>query len=143
MPANASAALPALLLVNLMWGGSLPATKIGLTEFSPFALGWLRLTLSAVLFLAMLLYRREVRRLRPGDWLSLMALGVLGYGGRIGLQTAGADGTMGASASFWARRSCSAACIWWPVRKARLGPSLARRVRTAAAGRYGRPRSAR
>ncbi len=96
--AGANTALIILLVVNLVWGGSLPATKLGLLEFSPFTLSWLRLSLSAVLFLAVLFGGRYARALRPSDWLRLLALGVIGYGGTIGLQTLGADGTTGAAA---------------------------------------------
>jgi O-acetylserine/cysteine efflux transporter len=88
-----------LLMVNLMWGGSLPATKLGLAEFSPFLLSWLRLTVSAVLFVAVLLRTGELRPLSFRDWVNLLALGLIGYCGTIGLQTLGTDGTTGASAT--------------------------------------------
>jgi drug/metabolite transporter (DMT)-like permease len=96
---GARTAVLVLLVLNLMWGGSLPATKLGLAEFSPFALSWLRLAVSSVLFLLVLLPGREWRDLGARDWLALLALGVLGYSGTIGLQTLGTSGTTGASAA--------------------------------------------
>lgn len=92
-------AIAVLLLVNLAWGGSLPATKLGLSEFSPFLLSWARLSVSSLLFLAVLLARRELQALGPRDLGALLALGVVGYSGTIGLQTLGTDGTTGASAT--------------------------------------------
>ncbi len=88
-----------MLLVNLMWGGSLPATKLGLQEFSPFVLSWLRLSVSSVLFLSVLILNGELRTLTGRDWLTLLALGVVGYSGTIGLQTLGTNFTTGASAT--------------------------------------------
>ena len=93
------AALAVLLVLNLMWGSSLPATKLGLVEWSPFVLSWLRLTVSSALFLGVLLLGKELQSLRPRDWLSLAGLGVIGYGGTIGLQTLGTSATSGASAA--------------------------------------------
>lgn len=93
------AALAVLLVLNLMWGSSFPATKLGLVEWSPFLLSWLRLTVSSALFLGVLLLGKERRSLRPRDWLSLAGLGVIGYGGTIGLQTLGTNTTSGASAA--------------------------------------------
>ena len=95
------AALATLILTNLVWGGSLPATKLGLAEFSPFLLAWLRLTLSALLF-ALAIPRRQLRALGSRAWLSLVGLGVIGYGGTIGLQTLGTTITTGSSASVLA-----------------------------------------
>jgi drug/metabolite transporter (DMT)-like permease len=92
------AALLALVLVNLVWGGSMPATKLGLAEFSPFVLSWLRLALSALLFAA-LIPRQELRALSRRDWLNLLGLGIIGYSGTIGLQSLGTNGTTGASAA--------------------------------------------
>jgi O-acetylserine/cysteine efflux transporter len=95
---SGKAALLVLLLVNLVWGGSMPATKLGLAEFTPFVLGWSRLCVSAALFFAVLLIRGQFAGLRARDWRDLLALGVLGYSGTIGLQTLGASGTSGANA---------------------------------------------
>lgn len=92
-------ALLVLLLVNLMWGGSLPATKLGLREFSPFVLSWLRLSVSSLLFLAVLILNGEVRGLTSRDWLTLLLLGIVGYSGTIGLQTLGTNFTTGSSAT--------------------------------------------
>jgi len=92
-------ALLVLTLVNLLWGGSLPATKLGLREFAPFLLAWLRLALSSLLFLTALGLRGDLRRLTAADWRALLGLGLLGYGGTIGLQTLGTTGTTGASAA--------------------------------------------
>src|SRR5579884_2944399 len=92
-------ALVVLLLVNVEWGGSMPATKIGLAEFSPLLLAWLRLAVSALFFLGILAPRRELRALRPRDLLRLIGLGVIGYGGTIGLQTIGTGGTSAAHAA--------------------------------------------
>lgn len=73
-------ALLVLTLVNLLWGGSLPATKLGLREFAPFLLAWLRLALSSLLFLTALGLRGDLRRLTAADWRALLGLGLLGYG---------------------------------------------------------------
>src|SRR5438309_1806631 len=43
-------ALLSLILLNLMWGGSLPATKVALDSFGPFTLAAARLLLASVLF---------------------------------------------------------------------------------------------
>ena len=92
-------ALLVLLLVNLVWGGSLPATKLGLEEFSPFILSWLRLSVSALLFLVVLIVNGELRALTLRDWLTLLLLGIVGYSGTIGLQTLGTNFTTGSSAT--------------------------------------------
>ena len=39
-----------LVVVNLMWGGSLPATKLALDSFGPFTLAAARLLLATALF---------------------------------------------------------------------------------------------
>ncbi len=98
-PRMARWALVVLLLVNVEWGGSMPATKVGLTEFSPLLLAWLRLAVSALFFLAILAPRPELRALRHRDLLRLIGLGVIGYGGTIGLQTIGTGGTTAAHAA--------------------------------------------
>lgn len=95
-------ALLVLIVVNLVWGGSLPATKLGLVEFTPFLLAWSRLAVSSALFLVVLLLNGELRGLNRRDWISLLALGVIGYSGTIGLQTVGTNGTTGASATVLA-----------------------------------------
>jgi drug/metabolite transporter (DMT)-like permease len=92
-------ALILAFVVNVVWGASLPATKVGLSEFTPLVFAWLRLTVSTVLFVALLAARSEFRTLGRRDWLMLLGLGLVGYGGNISLQTLGAHGTTAASGS--------------------------------------------
>src|SRR5258708_26983010 len=70
-------ALLGLVLLNLMWGGSLPATKLALDSFGPFTLAAARLTLAAALFL-LVLRPSAVRRLAVADALKMAGLGMIG-----------------------------------------------------------------
>jgi len=87
----------ALLVLNLVWGGSLPATKLALDGFGPFTLAAARLLLASLLFLP---FVWTVRRpsLRTGYVLRVGCLGVLGFTGTQTLQALGAGGTTGATA---------------------------------------------
>jgi drug/metabolite transporter (DMT)-like permease len=111
---DAGVALGALTLLNLMWGGSLPATKLALDSFSPLTLAAARLVLAAALFL--LVNHRAVRRVPRGDGLRMAALGVVGFAGVQTFQALGASQTSGATATVLA----STAPLWIAL----LAPAL-------------------
>jgi drug/metabolite transporter (DMT)-like permease len=117
-------ALVSLLLLNLMWGGSLPATKVALDSFGPFTLATARMVLAAVLFVAVL-QPGAVRRLPIGDGLRMAGLGVIGFAGVQVFQALGTTQTSAATATVLASTS--------PVWIAVLAPVLLReRVRAWA-----------
>jgi drug/metabolite transporter (DMT)-like permease len=95
------AALGALALLNLLWGGSLPATKVALEGFGPLTLAALRLLIASALFLPCL-PRLGARRLGRGYLLRVGALGVVGFTGTQALQAVGAAGTSAAAAAVLA-----------------------------------------
>lgn len=94
-------AVAALLVLNLVWGGSLPATKLALDGFGPFTLAAARLLLASLLFLPFVWTVRGPS-LRTGYVLRVGCLGVLGFTGTQTLQALGAGGTTGATASVLA-----------------------------------------
>src|ERR1700716_2368664 len=81
-------ALLGLVLLNLMWGGSLPATKLALNSFGPFTLAAARLLLASALFMVV---RRPtaLRRLPKHDALKMASLGMIGFAGVQVLQALG------------------------------------------------------
>jgi drug/metabolite transporter (DMT)-like permease len=97
-------ALFALILLNLMWGGSLPATKVALDSFGPFTLAAARLLLGSALFLVVL-RPSAVRLVRPRDALKMAGLGVIGGAGVQVLQALGAGQTSAATATVLASTS--------------------------------------
>ncbi len=70
-------AVAALVLLAIVWGGSIPATKLGLADFSPIALTALRYLAAAPLFAA-LVARRPIPRVR--HLVAMAAVGLLGVG---------------------------------------------------------------
>src|SRR5437762_11114122 len=91
-------AFVALALLNLMWGGSLPATKLALDSFGPFTLAAARLLLASALFVTVL--RPSAFRSLPGqDLLKMGGLGVIGCAGVQALQALGACQTSAATAT--------------------------------------------
>jgi len=92
------------VLLNLMWGGSLPATKLALDSFGPFTLAAARLTLAAALFL-LVLRPSAVRRLPVADALKMAGLGVIGCAGVQALQALGTAQTSAATATVLASTS--------------------------------------
>ena len=100
-------ALTALVLLNLMWGGSLPATKLALSSFGPFTLAGARLLIAATLFL-IALPPSEWRRVSRADGLRMAALGVVGFAGVQILQALGTSQTSGSTATVLA----STAPLW-------------------------------
>jgi drug/metabolite transporter (DMT)-like permease len=100
-------ALGALVLLNLMWGGSLPATKLALQSFGPFSLAAARLVLASALFMGVL-GPRALCALPPGDALRMGGLGVIGFTAVQVFQALGADHTTGATATVLA----STAPLW-------------------------------
>src|SRR5712691_7809357 len=97
-------ALVSLILLNLMWGGSLPATKLALDSFGPFTLAAARLLLASALFLVVL-RPRALRRVPPLDALKMAGLGVIGFAGVQVLQALGTGQTSAATATVLASTS--------------------------------------
>src|SRR6266851_1752532 len=97
-------ALLALGLLNLMWGGSLPATKLALDSFGPFTLAAARLLLASALFL-MVLRPTALRRLPLMDVVRMAGLGVIGCAGVQALQALGTGQTSAATATVLASTS--------------------------------------
>lgn len=116
-PPAAGLALLTLALLNLMWGGSLPATKVALASFGPFTLATARLLLAATLFLAVLGPRR-LRDIPASDALRMAALGVVGFACVQVFQALGTSLTTSATATVLA----STAPLWIAV----LAPALLR-----------------
>jgi drug/metabolite transporter (DMT)-like permease len=116
-------ALATLMALNLMWGGSLPATKLALQSFGPFSLAAARLVLASALFLS-LLGPRSVGQVPGGDALRMAGLGVIGFTAVQVFQALGTDQTTAATATVLA----STAPLWIAM----LAPVLLReRVRAA------------
>jgi O-acetylserine/cysteine efflux transporter len=76
-------ALTALTTAGLLWGTSVPLSKVALTGFGPIGLTVLRFTVAGLVLLAVL--RPDLRRVRPG----LVLAGALGYGLCIAIQNLG------------------------------------------------------
>jgi drug/metabolite transporter (DMT)-like permease len=110
-------ALAALVLLNLMWGGSLPATKLALLSFGPFSLAAARLLLASALFVAVL-RPGAIRQVPLADALRMAGLGVIGFAGVQVLQALGAGQTSGATATVLA----STGPLWIAL----LAPALLR-----------------
>ncbi|HEY3060450.1 MAG TPA: DMT family transporter [Chloroflexota bacterium] len=94
-------ALVALILLNLMWGGSLPATKVALESFGPFTLAAARLVLAGVLFVIAIGPAALLRTTRR-DAATMAVLGVLGFAAVQVFQALGAANTSAASATVLA-----------------------------------------
>lgn len=90
-------ALGALAGLTLIWGLSIPATKLGLRDFSPLMLVALRY-LSAAPFFMLLLAR--LPRPRPRALAQMAGLGVLGIGGGQVLQVLGVQATSASVATI-------------------------------------------
>jgi drug/metabolite transporter (DMT)-like permease len=97
-------ALAVLVLLNLMWGGSLPATKLALLSFGPFTLAAARLVLGSALFL-LVLSPAALRAVPLGDALRMAGLGVIGFAGVPVFQALGTEQTSGATATVLASTS--------------------------------------
>src|SRR5712692_3543992 len=97
-------ALLGLVLLNLMWGGSLPATKLALDSFGPFTLAAARLLLASALFVVVL-RPSAVRHVPLLDALKMAGLGVLGFAGVQVLQALGTGQTSAATATVLASTS--------------------------------------
>ena len=107
-------ALLSLVLLNLMWGGSLPATKLALTSFGPFTLAAARLVLAAALFVAVL-QPATLRRVRRRDAVAIAALGVIGFAGVQVFQALGTSLTSGSTATVLASTSPMWIAVLAPV----------------------------
>ena len=98
---SAGLALASLVALNLMWGGSLPATKLALDSFGPFTLAALRLLIASVLF-ALVLGPSALRAVPRADFVRMAALGVIGFTGVQVFQALGAARTSAATATVLA-----------------------------------------
>jgi drug/metabolite transporter (DMT)-like permease len=97
-------ALAGLVLLNVMWGGSLPATKLALLSFGPFSLAAARLVLAAALFL-IVLGPAAFRTVTLGHGLRMAGLGVIGFTAVQVFQAVGTGQTSGAMATVLASTS--------------------------------------
>ena len=68
----------ALLVINILWGGTTVAAKIAMNYVPPYTLAFLRFSLAAVLMYGIALLRRTDMRVNRSDWGRFWALGVLG-----------------------------------------------------------------
>jgi drug/metabolite transporter (DMT)-like permease len=93
--------LLALAALNLVWGGSLPATKIALEGFGPLTLATLRLLIASACFAPLVLAARSSRP-RGRELVAVTGLGVIGFTGTQVLQALGASGTTAAAATVLA-----------------------------------------
>jgi drug/metabolite transporter (DMT)-like permease len=82
--------LPTMLLLALLWGLSIPITKIGLLTIPPLTLTALRFALAMPFLVPILIVGRRVP---PRDLLRFAALGLLGVGVGQVAQTYGIAGT--------------------------------------------------
>ncbi|MDQ3809077.1 MAG: DMT family transporter [Chloroflexota bacterium] len=103
-------AMVALALLNLAWGGSLPATKLALDSFGPLTLACARLLVAAGLFMAVL-GGSGIRRVPRAEAWRMAGLGVIGCAGVQVFQAVGAAHTSGAAATVLA----STAPLWIAV----------------------------
>jgi len=97
----AGVAFTALVLLNLMWGGSLPATKLALDSFGPFTLAAARLLIASVLF-GLVLGPAVLKSVPRADALRMLGLGVIGCAGVQVFQALGAAQTSAATATVLA-----------------------------------------
>lgn len=67
-------ALLALIFCQLITGSTYLVAKVGLQELTPFALGCLRFSLTAAVFLLLLAATGRLRAPKPGDWPLLLRL---------------------------------------------------------------------
>ena len=127
-------AVAALVLLNLMWGGSLPATKLALLSFGPFSLAAARLLLASALFVSVL--RPSAARAVPlADGLRMAGLGVIGFAGVQILQALGTGQTSGATATVLASTGPLWIAVLAPVLlRERLGASTVVGLVLALAG---------
>jgi len=109
--------LLALAALNLVWGGSLPATKLALEGFGPLTLAALRLLIATACF-APLVLTTPARLPRGRELLAVGGLGVIGFAGTQVLQALGAGGTSAAAATVLA----STGPLWMAL----LAPPLPR-----------------
>lgn len=94
-------ALVGLTALNLVWGGSLPATKVALESFTPLVLTALRLVVAALLFVG-LVGIRPIIRMGWRQAAVAAGLGVVGFTGTQALQAVGTAGIDAASATVLA-----------------------------------------
>jgi drug/metabolite transporter (DMT)-like permease len=107
-------ALLGLAFLNLMWGGSLPATKLALQSFPPMTLASARLVLATGLFVAAL-QPAALRSVPRKDALSMAVLGVIGFAGVQVFQALGTSLTSGSTATVLASTSPLWIAVFAPV----------------------------
>jgi O-acetylserine/cysteine efflux transporter len=89
MNTNRRHAVAALIAAGLLWGTTVPLTKLALEWLSP---GWLtvvRFGLAAAVLLAVARRRGQGKALRDAFTPAVLAAGALGYGGSVMVQNAG------------------------------------------------------
>lgn len=77
------------LLAAAIWGGMYVVSKVVLDVVPPFALLTMRLALGIVVLAAWVAMRKAWPRLTRVQWLSVIGIGLLGYGISLGFQFAG------------------------------------------------------
>jgi len=68
----------AMLFVVMVWGVNISVVKIGLRDLAPHAFNAVRLTLGALAFIVILLFRPSGLSMRKGDFWKSVGLGILG-----------------------------------------------------------------
>ncbi len=65
------------LVLSILWSGNPIAIKSGLDDAPALRLGWMRFIVGGIVVLLWAIYLRADLRIRRGEWLPLLALGVL------------------------------------------------------------------
>jgi O-acetylserine/cysteine efflux transporter len=90
MKTNRRNAVAALIAAGLLWGTTVPLSKLALAWLSPGWLTVMRFGLAAAVLLAAMARRTDGRRaLRAACTPAVLAAGALGYGGSVMVQNAG------------------------------------------------------
>src|SRR5581483_10019897 len=134
MNTNRRPAVAALIAAGLLWGTTVPLSKLGLQWLSP---GWLT-TVRFGLAAAILLAAARRRGLRRAFTPAVLAAGALGYGGSVLLQNAG----IGRTSVTHAALLIGAVPVLVAIIAAVWHRAVARRGRRGHGGRRGRRRDA-
>src|SRR5690348_18063911 len=89
MNTNRRHAVAALIAAGLLWGTTVPLTKLALEWLSPGWLSAVRFGLAAAVLLAVARRRGHGTALRNAFTPAVLAAGALGYGGSVVVQNAG------------------------------------------------------
>src|SRR6516225_9401379 len=93
MNINRRHAVAALIAAGLLWGTTVPLTKLALEWLSPGWLSAVRFGLAAAVLLAAARRRGQGTALRAAFTPAVLAAGALGYGGSVMVQNAGISRT--------------------------------------------------